>query len=100
MNKTVNSRHMLDAKPRGSPFSGWEWLKTPALLLIVLGTLGIVRMHTEVTAAWMALIKFPPMWVCCMMIGGGVILMAVSAAAYHARYRNTDHNEHETWRTL
>lgn len=85
---------------RLNPFWGWEWLKTPAVLVIAVGMLGALRVYNEV-AAGPQFLKFPPLPACIALIVGGVILLAISAAAYNARYRRrVDLFKRKTWRTF
>ena len=70
-----------------NPFWGWEWLKTPAALVIAMGMLGVLRVYEEAVAARLVFLKFPPLWSCIALIVGGAILLAISAGAYNVRHQ-------------
>jgi hypothetical protein len=67
-------------------FSGWEWLRTPAVLLVLVGATGLLRGYYEDGTAWLSWLKFPPLWACYVVIVGGVILGAISAAGYYTQH--------------
>jgi len=92
---------VLDAEQRAGSLTQWEWLKTPALVLILIGALGILRVYAAAATTWLAFMKFPPVWSCGVMIGGGAILLALSIAASKTlRQRSLRIEKHKNWRSF
>jgi len=95
------SCRVLNAEQHAGSLTQWEWLKTPALVLILIGTLGILRVYAAAATTWLAFMKFPPVWSCGVMIGGGAILLAISIAAYKScRQRSLQIQKHKNWRSF
>jgi hypothetical protein len=84
-----------------SSFSGWEWLKWPALLIVAIGGLGLFVAYGESAARWLAFLRMPPVWSCCVMVFGGGMLWAFSAAATKTRqHEELRRQQHKNWRSL
>ena len=98
--KTVD-RNSSEIKVHDSPFAGWEWLKTPACLLILTGVLGLVREYGRAAAIQLDSLRFPPVWGCCVLIAAGMIFLTISLTAYRLR-RNQPINasKRKYWRSL
>lgn len=86
---------------RYSPFDGLQWLRTPALLLLLMGGLGQLRWYVESTGAYLSVLKFPPAWACNVIMVSGVIFMAIAiAACLSKRHLTFDLQQQKKWRTL
>lgn len=84
-----------------SPFFGWEWLKTPAVLLIVVGMTGLLHLYANEATSWLGWLKFPPLWSCCVLVFCGAILGIITVAAYYARrHRPAVLKARKGWRSL
>lgn len=90
-----------EAHPR-SPFFGWEWLKTPALLMLLIGSLGLFCQYSKLEiASRLMFLRFPPVWSSWILIGGGLVFSAISAMAYRVRFRQPLKFTHrKSWRSL
>lgn len=93
-------RHVPDAKGCDSPYAGWEWLRIPSLVMIVIGFLGLCIEHSEASAQ-LALLRFPPVLSCYVMIAGGIIFLVISLAANKRHWkRSLNISRLKDWRSL
>lgn len=72
-----------EAVKHGS-FIDMEWLRTPGLIMMVIGMLGLLSVATERTA-WLVYFRFPPVWSCCIILCGGVVFSVLASVSYMSR---------------
>lgn len=98
---TIDSCRESDTGRRITPFAEWEWLRTPALLFVMIGGLGLLAAHIEIAAVRLAFLRLPPAWSCSLMIGGGIILFAIALAARCSRCEQPlQATKRKSWRSL
>jgi hypothetical protein len=87
--------------PLVNPFLKWEWLRKPALLIVLVGGLGVLQLTIDRVGALLAILKFPPLWGCLVWISAGVILLVISATATAVRQnRFGEFRRRRGWRSL
>jgi hypothetical protein len=97
-----SAKHVsLSDSRRLSPFFGWGWLGTPAVVLMAVGMLGVLRVYAETLGARLDVMKFPPLFACGVLVVGGAILLAISWAGRCVPLRRqVDPRPGKSWRTF
>ncbi len=87
--------------PKSHPAADSQWLRTPGLLLILVGAAGLLRWYVQPAEKYLSSLKFPPIWACGVLIGCGVLLVGIIAAnGLKKRRLNVTSTGRPKWRTL
>ena len=90
----------LITEKKSHPLTGWEWLRIPGLLMMTVGTLGLICGYSK-EAAELFPLKFPPVWSCWILVGGGLIFRIFSAVSVRIHLKElSDLPPQDKWRSI